>query len=86
MQRVAIARALSIDPFIILADEPTGNLDFETGRSILSLFQELNAQGVTLIMVTHDDFVGRHCQRIIRMRDGLIVSEEKGHQEGLKCL
>lgn len=76
MQRVAIARALAINPFLILADEPTGNLDFETGRSILTLFQELNAQGVTIIIVTHDDFVGKHCQRLIRMRDGKIVAEE----------
>lgn len=77
MQRVAIARALAIDPFLILADEPTGNLDFETGRSILSLFQELNSQGVTMILVTHDEFVGKHCKRLIRMRDGRIVSEER---------
>lgn len=79
MQRVAIARALAINPILILADEPTGNLDFETGNSILKLFQELNAQGVTLMMITHDDFVGKHCQRIIRMRDGKIVSEESNN-------
>jgi putative ABC transport system ATP-binding protein len=76
MQRVAIARALAVDPCLILADEPTGNLDFETGRSILTLFQELNSQGVTIIIVTHDEFVGKHCSRLIRMRDGKIVSEE----------
>lgn len=76
MQRVAIARALVIEPMLILADEPTGNLDFETGRSILKLFQDLNAQGVTIILVTHDEFVGKHCQRLIRMRDGAIESEE----------
>ena len=89
MQRVAIARALAIDPFLILADEPTGNLDFETGRSILALFQELNAQGVTIIIVTHDEFVGKHCQRLIRMRDGRIVSEERTEMSqenrGLAC-
>lgn len=78
MQRVAIARALAINPVIILADEPTGNLDDATGRSILALFQELNSQGVTLVMVTHDEFVGKHCQRIIRMRDGNIIAEEVG--------
>lgn len=77
MQRVAIARALAINPSLVLADEPTGNLDFETGQSILALFQELNTQGVTVIMVTHDDFVGKHCQRLIRMRDGLVISEER---------
>jgi putative ABC transport system ATP-binding protein len=77
MQRVAIARALVIDPTLILADEPTGNLDFETGNSILTLFQELNSQGVTLIIVTHDEFVGKHCQRVIRMRDGSIAHEER---------
>lgn len=76
MQRVAIARALAIDPILLLADEPTGNLDFETGRSILTLFQELNEQGVTVILVTHDETVGKHCRRIIRMRDGTIISEE----------
>lgn len=81
MQRVAVARALAINPFLILADEPTGNLDFETGSSILALFQELNTQGVTIIIVTHDEFVGKHCQRLIRMRDGKIVAEEQ-----IKCL
>jgi putative ABC transport system ATP-binding protein len=73
MQRVAIARALAINPLLILADEPTGNLDYETGRSILALFEELHQQGVTIILVTHDPNVGKHCQRIINMRDGKIV-------------
>lgn len=73
-QRVAIARALAIDPLLILADEPTGNLDTENGIKILQLFKELNAKGVTLIMVTHDEQVGAHCKRIIRMRDGEILS------------
>jgi putative ABC transport system ATP-binding protein len=76
MQRVAIARALAIDPVLILADEPTGNLDHETGKSILTLFQELNSQGVTLMIVTHDELVSKHFRRLIRMRDGAIVSEE----------
>lgn len=75
MQRVAIARALAINPSLILADEPTGNLDFENGKSILNLFQELNKQGVTLVLVTHDLFVGKHCKRVVRMRDGSIVEE-----------
>lgn len=79
MQRVAIARALAINPILILADEPTGNLDYENGRSILKLFQELNTQGVTIIIVTHDAFVGDHCRRILRMHDGKIVAEDTCH-------
>jgi putative ABC transport system ATP-binding protein len=78
MQRVAIARALAIQPLIILADEPTGNLDTETGATILKLFQQLNAQGVTLILVTHDSYVASHFSRTIRMRDGQIVDGGKG--------
>jgi putative ABC transport system ATP-binding protein len=84
MQRVAIARALAIDPSLILADEPTGNLDSETGASILSLFQELNNQGVTLILVTHDPHVGAHCRRLIRMRDGRMVSDERQPGNGIQ--
>lgn len=72
-QRVAIARALAIDPLLILADEPTGNLDTETGKTILNLFQELNDQGVTVIIITHDANVGAFCQKIIQMKDGRIV-------------
>lgn len=71
-QRVAIARALAIKPLLILADEPTGNLDRETGNSILQLFKELNERGTTLIMVTHDEQVGSNCRRIVQMRDGCI--------------
>lgn len=73
-QRAAIARALAIQPLLILADEPTGNLDRETGRAILQLFQELNDQGATLILVTHDPHVGAHCQRIVRMEDGCMIT------------
>src|SRR4029077_13966353 len=69
-QRVAIARALAIQPLLILADEPTGNLDTETGRTILNLFEELNGQGVTMMIITHDEHVGACCKRMIRMRDG----------------
>lgn len=76
-QRVAIARALAIDPLLILADEPTGNLDSRTGQTILDMFQDLNEKGVTILIVTHDESVGAYCQRVIRMRDGQIVSEEK---------
>jgi putative ABC transport system ATP-binding protein len=75
-QRAAIARALVIDPLLILADEPTGNLDSETGKAILQLFQELNEQGTTLVIVTHDQNISRYCQRIILMEDGIIRNIE----------
>ncbi len=71
-QRVAIARALSNNPKVILADEPTGNLDTRTGRSILELFQDLNEQGHTIVVVTHDANVASHAERIIQLVDGKI--------------
>ena len=74
-QRVAIARALVNDPLVILADEPTGNLDSSSGREILGLFDELNTQGKTLILVTHDHTVAQHAHRAIRLRDGEIESD-----------
>lgn len=77
MQRVAIARALATDPLLILADEPTGNLDSENGKSILNLFSELQRQKKTLIIVTHDPFVANHCQRIVRMQDGRLFEEKR---------
>ncbi len=76
-QRVAIARALANDPSIILADEPTGNLDSKSGDEIIHLFQELNQRGITLIIVTHDQEIANHSQRIVRLKDGLIVSDDK---------
>lgn len=75
-QRVAIARALVNDPALVLADEPTGNLDSVTAESIMGLFQQLNDEGHTIIMVTHDEDIADHAKRIIRLRDGLIVADE----------
>jgi len=74
-QRVAIARALVNDPILILADEPTGNLDSTSGVEILRVFDELNAQGKTMILVTHDPTVSSHARRIIRLRDGRVESD-----------
>ncbi len=74
-QRVAIARALANDPFIILADEPTGNLDSATGVEIMSMLHELNAANKTIIMVTHEDDIAAHARRIITVRDGRILAE-----------
>ncbi len=76
-QRVAVARALVNKPSIILADEPTGNLDSKTGVEIMDLFEELSRKGNTIIVVTHEEDVAKHARRILRIRDGQIASDEK---------
>jgi len=81
-QRVAIARALVTEPAILMADEPTGNLDSATGFSILELIDELHAMGLTIIMVTHDERIAERCERVVRLRDGLIERDEAGGRRG----
>ena len=79
-QRVAIARALASDPLFLLADEPTGNLDSETGKEIMQLLDDLHNQGKNIIMVTHDDDVADHAERVIILSDGSIADERRGRR------
>ena len=80
-QRVAIARALVVAPRILLADEPTGNLDSKTSEEILALFDQLHTEGQTIVMVTHEEHVARHTTRIVRMIDGQVSSDILNHKE-----
>lgn len=78
-QRVAIARALAMSPSIILADEPTGNLDTKSGAEIMDIFQALNKNGHTIIMITHERYIAEHAKRIILLRDGKVVEDKGTH-------
>ncbi len=80
-QRVAIARALANEPKLLLADEPTGELDARTGAEMIALFQRLNADGTTIVVVTHDEDLARAARRVIHMRDGSIVSDERAARD-----
>jgi putative ABC transport system ATP-binding protein len=75
-QRVAVARALVNQPAIILADEPTGNLDTKTSYEVMDVFRELHHQGITIVLVTHEEDIARFAKRVIRLRDGEIIADE----------
>jgi len=80
-QRVAIARALVTNPSILLADEPTGNLDSETTRDIMHLFDQLHNEGQTIIMVTHEDEIANHCHRVVRLSDGKVLEDYRNEDK-----
>jgi putative ABC transport system ATP-binding protein len=82
-QRVAIARALVNEPSILLADEPTGNLDSRTSEEIIALFRGLHEQGQTIVVVTHEEDVARHADRIVRLRDGRVFSDNKTSEDAI---
>jgi putative ABC transport system ATP-binding protein len=76
-QRAAVARALTMSPAILLADEPTGNLDSRTAEEIMALFQDLNEEGSTVVIVTHEHDIGAHCKRVVKLKDGLLESDSE---------
>ena len=82
IQRVAVARALINDPTILLADEPTGNLDMKTGHAIMELFQEINKTGTTVVVITHEDDIAAYADRVIRLVDGAIISDSNQKKKG----
>ena len=82
-QRVAIARALVNDPAIILADEPTGNLDTKTSYEIMEIFNKIHSGGNTIVLVTHEEDIANHAHRIVRLRDGVIEKDKKNEKVGM---
>lgn len=84
IQRVAVARALVMSPTLILADEPTGNLDTKTGDSIMDLFTEIHNQGNTIVMVTHEDNIAAYAERVVTLKDGVVISDKKNRKNTTK--